>query len=96
MDSQRHLCLPRGPGLNQRTVHGEMLVRHELVRSQVHFGKEPLRHIVGQQSFPVLGKHRVLPHRLVHPQARKPAEQQAVVDLFDQKDLGANRVKHLQ
>ncbi len=80
-------ALLRGPGLNQRSIDSEVLVGHELLRLLVHLGEEPLRHIRGQQSIAVLGEHRMVPHRVVHAKAHKPAEQQVVVDLLDQQTL---------
>ena len=75
--------LLRGPGLNQRAVHSEVLVGHELLRLLVHLGEKSLGHIRAQQPIPVLGKHRMVPHRIVHAQAHEPAEQQVVVDLLE-------------
>ena len=60
-------ALLRGPGLNQRAVHGEVLVGHELLRAQVDLGEEPLRHLAGQQPVAVLREHRVLPYRIAMP-----------------------------
>jgi hypothetical protein len=89
-------ALLRGPRLDQRAIDGEVLVRHEPLGLLVDFGKELLRHLGGQQPVAVLRKHRMVPHRVVHAQAHKPAEQQVVVDLLDQQPLRAHRVEHLQ
>ena len=82
--------LLRGPGLDQRAIHSEVLVRHKLLRLPVHFGEEPLRYLGGQQTVAVLRKHRVIPHCIIHAQAHKPAKEQVVVDLLDQQTLGAD------
>ena len=88
--------LLRGPGLNQRAVHGEVLVTHKLLRPQVNLREEALRDIARQKAVAVLGKHRVVPHRIVHAQADKPTKQQVIVDLLDQQPLRANGIKYLQ
>jgi serine phosphatase RsbU (regulator of sigma subunit) len=48
---------------------------------------ELLRHIGSQQPVTVLREHRMVPHRLVHAKAHKPAEQKVVVDLLNQQPL---------
>ena len=80
----------RGPGLNQRSVHGEVLIAHVFLRRPVDLGKTPPRHVGVQQTVAVLGENRVVPHCIVHAQVNEPAEQQVVVDLLDQQALGAN------
>ena len=67
-------ALLRSPRLNQRAVHGEVLVGHKLLRPHVHLREEALRDIARQQAVAVLGKHRVVPHRIVHAQANEPAK----------------------
>ncbi len=80
-------ALLRGPGLDQRAVHGEVLVGHEPPGLLVHLGEESLRHIGSQQPIAVLGEHRMVPHRIVHAQAHEPAKQKVVVDLLHQQSL---------
>ena len=67
-------ALLRGPGLNQRAVHCEVLIAHELFRPQVHFREEALRHGTGQKPVAVLGKYGMVPHRIVHAQTDEPAK----------------------
>ena len=57
--------LLRSPGLDQRAVYGQVLVRHELLRLLVHLGEEMLGHIRGQQPIAVLRRtpHGSTPHR---------------------------------
>ena len=88
--------LPRGPGLNQRAVHGEALIAHELLGARNRFREELPRRIGSRQPVAVLGKHRAIPRRIVHAQAHKPTEQQVVIDLLDQQTLRKNRIKHLR
>jgi hypothetical protein len=64
-----------------------VFVAHKALALPVHFRKEMLCHIGGQQTVAVLRKHRMVPHRIVHSQANEPPEQQAVVDLLDQQPL---------
>jgi hypothetical protein len=65
-------ALLRSPGLEQRAIDGEVLVTHEPLRPLVDLGEKPLRHLAGQQLVPVLGKHRVVPHRVVHARTDEP------------------------
>jgi len=89
-------ALVRGPGLDQRAVDGEVIVRHESLRLLVHRREKLLRHLAVQQPVAVLREHGVVPHRVVHAQAHEPAEQQVIVDLLDQLALRADRIKRLQ
>ena len=73
-----------------------MIVRHERPRLLVHRSKELLRHFAVEQPVAVLGEDRMVPHRVVHAQADKPAEQQVIVKLLDQLPLRAHRVERLQ
>src|SRR5271157_6277706 len=83
----RAKALLRGPCLNQRSINSEMLVGHEPLSMLVYFGKELLRNIGSQQPVAVLGKDRVVPHRIVHAQTHEPAKKKVVVDLLDQQTL---------
>src|SRR5258708_3736234 len=58
--------------------------------------KTPPRHIAFQQTLAVLAEYRGHPHRLIHVQPHKPAEQQVVIKLLHQQPLAAHRVQHLQ
>ena len=84
------------PGSIQRAIDREMFVAHKPLGLLVHFGKEPLRHIGSQQPVAVLGKHCMIPDRVVHAKAHKPPEQEVIVDLLDQQPLRTYGVKHLQ
>jgi hypothetical protein len=68
-------ALLRCPGLNQRAVNVEMIVRHEPRGALVHLREDALRHLRGQQKVAVLGEHCMVPHRVVHAQAHEPAKQ---------------------
>src|SRR5271169_120634 len=85
-----------GPGLNQRSVHREMFIRHERPRSLQHPREKGRRDLLVQQSLPVLAVHRVIPHHLVHLHPHEPPEQQVVLQLLDQHSLAAYRIENLQ
>src|SRR5262245_6569546 len=84
------------PSFNQRPVHREVLITHQPFRLRFDFRKEPLRQILIQHPFAVLAEHRMIPYRLVHLQAHKPAKQQVVVELLHQQPFTAHRIEHLQ
>ena len=46
------------PDLDQRAVHGEVIVTHEALRLFVHGGKKLLRHLAVEQPVAVLGEDR--------------------------------------
>jgi len=95
------LCLktlrPR-PRLQQRAVHRETLVRGQALGSRLphDMHQKLLGHVGFQQAIAVLGEHRRVLHLVVQVQSDKPTEQHAVVDLFHQQPLAANRIQHLQ
>src|ERR1700756_5818595 len=60
----RTKTLLRGPGLNQRAIHGEVLITHEALRLPVDLAEELLRDRAAQQPIAVLRKHRVVPYRI--------------------------------
>lgn len=78
------ITLLRSQGLNQRAIHGEVPIAHKLLRMAIHFCKEKLCHFGVQQAITVLRKRRMVPDDIVRAEANEPAEQQVVVDLFDQ------------
>ena len=85
------------PGLDQRSVHGKMLVTEELVgtRQFNHFAQERLGDIPFQQSVPVLAEGRVVPHLIIHRQPYEPPKQEIVVQLLDQQPFTTNRIQYL-
>ena len=74
------MTLVRGPGLDQRAAHGEVLIAHEALRLPVHLREKALRQRGVQLPVAVLREHRVVPHRVVHALPHQPAEQQVVID----------------
>ena len=64
--------------LCQRAINGEVLVRHVPLRLSIDLSEESLGHVAGQQTVAVLGKHRMIPHPIIHAQANEPAKQQVV------------------
>lgn len=93
----RAKALLAGPGLNQRTVDGEMLFREQALPVGLphDFGEEEFNDLVLEQAIPVLRENRVIPDRIFQRQPNKPAEQEVVAHLFHQLPFGADRVEHL-
>ena len=91
-------ALHRGPGLDQGSIHREMIVREQLLDPGLveHRDHELHRHIAFEQPFAVLGEDRCVPDRRIHRQADKPAEQQIIVKLLHQLPLGADRIEGLK
>jgi hypothetical protein len=87
-----------GPGLEQRAIDGEVLVRQESVLARLrHDGvKEFGRDLAGEQSIAILRKGRVVPDRVVHPEAHEPPKQQVVIELLDEQPLTADAIERLQ
>jgi hypothetical protein len=88
-------ALVRSPRLDQGTVDGGVIVRHESLRLLIHRREKLLRHLAVQQPVAVLREHGVVPDRVIHAQADDPTEEQVVVDLLDQLALRTNRMKRL-
>ena len=88
-------ALLRCPGLDQRPVDGEVLVAHEALCLLVNLSEELLRYLAGEQAVTVLREHGMVPHRVIHAEADKPAKQQVTVQLLNQLPFGADRVKRL-
>jgi len=72
------------PSFDQRSVHGEMLIRRVRLGSFQHALEKRFRDLFVQQSLSILAVHRVIPHSLVHLHPYEPPEQQVVLQLFDQ------------
>ena len=70
----------RGPGLDQRAVDREMLVRQQRLHFLVvqKLGHELLEHIAFLKAFPVLGENTRIPDRIVRRKTDKPTKQQIV------------------
>ena len=73
--------------------------RHQLLQEPAqgppaHFASLR-KHLLVQQPLAVFGKGGGVPDRIVGAQADKPAVQQVVVELLEQKPLGANPVERL-
>ena len=74
------------PSFDQRSVHGEMLIRRVRLGSFQHALEKRFRDLFVQQSLSILAVHRVIPHSLVPLHPYEPPEQQVVLQLFDQHD----------
>ena len=90
--------LHRGPGFDQRAVDQEVFVRQQWCDLTMRKDRRHhlARHLGRQQPVPVLGKHGRHPHRIVDPEADKPAKHQVVIHLLHQLALGPDREQELQ
>ena len=88
----------RRPGLNQRAIDTEVLVREQpcLLRLAHHAPQQLPGHLRLDQPVAVLGEARVIPDRLIDRQSHEPAKQQVVVQLLAQEPLAADRIQYLQ
>src|ERR1035438_6510901 len=77
------------PSFDQRSVHGEMFIRHVRPRSFQQALEKRFGDLFVQQALPILAVHRVIPDRLIHLHSNEPPEQQVVLQLFDQHSLTA-------
>src|SRR6201981_3037725 len=91
-------ALKRSPGLDQRTVDREVVVREQSPRLRLrhYLPEEVSGDLVFQQTVAVGRKARMVKARLVPLQIQKPAEQQIVVELFAEHPLAANRIQRHQ
>jgi hypothetical protein len=67
-------ALLRSPGFDQRAVDGEVLLGQMRLCLLQHSREELAGRGLVQKPFPVLGKHGMVPDRLVHLQPHKPTE----------------------
>ncbi len=88
----------RGPRLQQRAVHREVLIADQVAQPCQQHGvlEEMLGDRLVEQPLAVEGERRVVPHRVVDVQTGEPAEQQVVVELLHQQPLAAHAVDRLQ
>ena len=93
-----HEALVRGPGADQRAVDAEMLVGKQLRRLGLlhHLPEQGAHHFMLDQPIPILGIGAVIPRRIVHAQADKPAVEHVVAQLLAQQSLAADTVQRLQ
>src|SRR5690349_9864658 len=91
-------ALHRGPGIDQRTIHREVLARQKLLhlRQPQQRRQKLVRHLRLQQAVAVMREHGGMPDLRIYWQADKPAEQQIVIDLLHQHPLGAYGEESLQ
>ena len=89
--------LHRGPRLDQRTVHREVLARQQRLHPALrqHCGQELRRDVAAKQPVPVLREGRVIPHRIVDAEADEPTEQKIVLQPLHQLPFRADRVEGL-
>ena len=91
-------ALLAGPSLDQRAIHGKMLVRQQTCYTCFfdHRLEEQAANLCLQHAIPILTEHGRVPHHIIHIQTHKPTEQQVVIQLLHQLSLAADRVERLQ
>jgi hypothetical protein len=87
-----------GPGLQQGAIHREVLVAEQRLdlRGGHQFLQEPAHHLLIEQPLAILGECGGVPDRIIRTEPHKPAEQQVVVELLQQKALRSDPVEGLQ
>ena len=90
--------LVRGPRLNQRSVHGKMLVRQQRLDLRIvqKLGHELGKHLPVLQPVAVLGEGGRIPDRIVGRKAHEPAVHQIVIQLLHQLAFRPDAVEHLE
>jgi hypothetical protein len=86
------------PGLQQRAIHGEVLIAEQWLdlRSGHQLLQERPHDLVIEEPLAVFGEGGGMPDRIIRTEAHEPAEQQVVVQLLQQQPLRANPVERLQ
>ena len=86
------------PGLQQGAIHREVLVAEQRLdlRGAHQLLQEAAHDLVIEEPLPVFGERGGMPDRIIRAQTHKPTEQQVVVQLLQQKPLGADAVERLQ
>jgi hypothetical protein len=59
-------------------------------------GQKVLCDLGRQQPVPVLREYRMIPYRIVDPQANEPTEQKIEIQPLHQLAFGTDRIEHLQ
>jgi len=92
-----HVALVRSPGVDQRAVQTEMLVRQQLgCPGLFHYPlKQGAYGIVLNQSVKVLCVREVISRRIVHPQSDEPAIQHVVAQLLGQQPFTVDAIQRL-
>ena len=87
-----------GPGLQQRSIHGEVLIAEQRLhlRGAHQLLQERPHHLVIEQPLAIFGERGGGPDRIIRAQPHKPAEQQVAIELLQQKPLRADAVERLQ
>jgi len=91
-------ALVRGPCLDQRAVHTEVLVRGQSLplRQRQNAAEELARDRLVQQPIAMGRERRGIPHALIHRQAHEAAEHQVVLHRLHQLPFATHRVQNLQ
>src|SRR5438105_3739908 len=88
-------ALHRGPCLQERSVHGEVLVREVAPHPGLfhHGGEELGRDLVPQQPVPILREGAVVEAAVLNAQAQEPLEEQVVTQPLAELALAAARLQ---
>jgi hypothetical protein len=88
-------ALHRSPGLDQRTVHREVLVAHQLGSLGLfhHLSKEFRGGLMLDQPIPIVGECAVIERLLHEVHVQKPSKEEVVPELLAELDLAANRIQ---
>ena len=86
------------PGLEQRAIHGEVVIREQAggPRSRPHFEEKRLRDVARQEPVSIFAKDGRHLDRVIYTQADEPPEQQVVLQLLHQQPFAAHGVQCLQ
>ncbi len=91
-------ALQRRPCLDQGAVHREVFARQQSLHARLrqHRRQELRRDLAFKQPVAVLGEGRMVPNRVVHPEADEPAEQQVERQTLHQLALGTDPIERLE
>ena len=91
-------ALKTGPGLDQRAVHGEVLIREQpfALRDPHHDIEELRGHLVFHQPLAVLGERRGIEGRLLQVHVEEPAKQDVVIEHLAEQPVRAHRIQRNQ
>src|SRR5450631_878327 len=86
------------PGFDQCAVDRKMVFAQVAPRARLleDCAKELLGGVAVEEALAVLGKHRYVPHGVVHVETNEPAVEHIVIELLHHHPLTANRIEYLQ
>jgi hypothetical protein len=86
------------PGLDQRAINTEVRVQEQRfdLRLAQHRLEELGRDVAAEKTIAIFREHRHVPDGIIHAEAREPAKQQVIVQLFHQLAFRADRIEGLE